>query len=101
MQENKILNKDEIGDKIKRISYEIYEENFNEKSIVICGIENNGTIIAKKVIQELESISKINIEFLSIELDKRNPLKTVKLKDSNIIMKDKSIILRPFFLIIF
>ena len=54
MQENKILNKDEIGDKIKRISYEIYEENFNEKSIVICGIENNGTIIAKKVIQELE-----------------------------------------------
>tara|TARA_B100000749_G_scaffold241578_1_gene201970 strand:- start:220 stop:717 length:498 start_codon:yes stop_codon:yes gene_type:complete len=93
MQENKILNKDEIGDKIKRISYEIYEENFNEKSIVICGIENNGTIIAKKVIQELDSISKINIEFLSIELDKRNPLKTVKLKDSNIIMKDKSIIL--------
>ena len=92
MQENKILNKAEIGDKIKRISYEIYEENFNEKSIVICGIENNGSIIAKKVIQELKSISNLDIEFLSIELDKKTPLKTVQVKDSNIIMKDKSVI---------
>ena len=45
MKKNKILNKQEIEDKIKRISYEIYEENFDNKSIIICGIEKNGSII--------------------------------------------------------
>ncbi len=93
MKENKILNKRQIEDKIKRISYEIYEENFNDESIVICGIEKNGSIIAKKVIKELESICSIKIEFISIALNKKKPLNTVKIKSKKNTIKDKSIIL--------
>lgn len=93
MKENKILNKRQIEDKIKRISYEIYEENFDNESIIICGIENNGSIIAKKVIKELESICSIKIEFISIALNKKKPLNTVEIKTQKIIIKNKPIIL--------
>jgi len=93
MKDNKILDKEQIEEKIKRISYEIYEENFDDKSIIICGIEKNGSIIAKRVIKELKSICNINIEFINISLNKKNPLNTVAIKSSKINIKDKSIIL--------
>ena len=93
MKENKILNKEQIEDKIKRISYEIYEENFDDKSIIICGIEKNGSIIAKRIIKELKSICNINIDFITIELDKQKPLNSIKTKSLKIKIKDKSIIL--------
>jgi len=93
MKDNKILDKEQIEEKIKRISYEIYEENFDDKSIIICGIEKNGSIIAKRVIKELKSICNINIEFINISLNKKNPLNTVAIKSSRINIKDKSIIL--------
>ena len=93
MKEYKILDKKQIEDKIKRISYEIYEENFDDESIIICGIEKNGSIIAKKVIKELESICNIKIEFISVALNKKKPLNTVEIKSKKSIIKDKSIIL--------
>ena len=93
MKEKKILDKEQIQEKIKRISYEIYEENFDDKSILICGIEKNGSIIAKRIIKELESICDIEIEFMSINLNKRKPLNTVEIKSSKNNIKNKSIIL--------
>ena len=93
MRENKILNKEEIQDKIKRISYEIYEENFESKSLIICGIEKNGSEIARKVIKELKSICNIKIEFINISLNKKNPLNSIKIESSKNKIKDKPIIL--------
>ena len=93
MKEKKILDKEQIQEKIKRISYEIYEENFDDKSILICGIEKNGSIIAKKIIKELESICDIKIEFISINLNKKKPLNTVEIKYSKNNIKNKSIVL--------
>ena len=93
MKEKKILDKEQIQEKIKRISYEIYEENFDDKSILICGIEKNGSIIAKRIIKELESICDIKIEFMSINLNKRKPLNNVEIKSSKNNIKNKSIIL--------
>ena len=93
MKEKKILDKEQIQEKIKRISYEVYEENFDDKSILICGIEKNGSIIAKRVIKELESICDINIEFISIDLNKKEPLNTVEIKYSKSNIKNKSIVL--------
>ena len=93
MKEKKILDKEQIQEKIKRISYEIYEESFDDKSILICGIEENGSIIAKKIIKELQSICDIKIEFMSIDLNKRKPLNTVEIKSSKNNIKNKSIVL--------
>ena len=64
MKEKKILDKEQIQEKIKRISYEIYEENFDDKSILICGIEKNGSIIAKKIMKETAAVAS----HLSVDL---------------------------------
>lgn len=93
MKDNKILNKEQIKDKIKRISYEIYEKNFDNEDIIICGIEKNGSVIAKKIINELDYICNINIQFISISLDKKKPLDSVKIKSSKNDIIDKPLIL--------
>ena len=93
MKGNKILNKEQIKDKIKRISYEIYEKNFDNEDIIICGIEKNGSVIAKKIINELDSICNFNIQFISISLDKKKPLDSVKIKSSKNDIIDKALIL--------
>ena len=93
MKDNKILNREQIKDKIKRISYQIYEKNFDNECLVICGIEKNGSVIAKKVIKELESICNFNIQFISISLNKKKPLDSIKIKSSKNEIIDKPIIL--------
>ncbi len=55
MKDNKILNREQIKDKIKRISYQIYEKNFDNECLIICGVEKNGSVIAKKVIQSCKA----------------------------------------------
>ncbi|MGK0323477.1 MAG: pyrimidine operon attenuation protein/uracil phosphoribosyltransferase, partial [Psychroserpens sp.] len=56
---NIILDHQEIQHKIKRIAYQIYECNVDEKDIILAGIEHNGFILAKKLKQTLEKISDI------------------------------------------
>ena len=56
LQENSILSHDQILHKIKRIAYQVYECNVNEKEVIIAGIGNNGFIFAKKLKTVLEEI---------------------------------------------
>ena len=58
-----------------------------------CGIEKNGSVIAKKVIKELESICNFNIQFISISLNKKKPLNSIKIKSSKNEIIDKPLIL--------
>lgn len=43
-----ILDQKQIAHKIKRIAYQIYETNVDEKEVVIAGIMTNGFVLAKK-----------------------------------------------------
>ena len=43
-----ILNKQQIENKILRISFEIIEGNLGANNILLIGLEKNGFIIAKK-----------------------------------------------------
>ena len=52
-----VLNGSQVIQKIKRIAYEIYENNFSEKSIVLAGIDGQGYALAKILEKELKSIS--------------------------------------------
>ncbi len=47
LQENTILTHNEIKHKIKRIAFQIYESNVNEKEIILAGIESNGLCSGK------------------------------------------------------
>ncbi|HXR83186.1 MAG TPA: phosphoribosyltransferase family protein [Hanamia sp.] len=73
-----ILTKEIAYRKLQRMAYEIAEQNINERKIILAGIKENGTIIAKILITYLEEIFKGEIALLEISIDKKNP-KTVSL----------------------
>ena len=69
-----ILTAEQIQQKINRIAYQIYENNYSEKSIVIAGIANRGTILAERLANQLEVISPIKVIRAEVTLNKDNPL---------------------------
>ncbi|MDT0551707.1 phosphoribosyltransferase family protein [Urechidicola vernalis] len=73
-----ILTNEQINHKIKRISFQILEENVNENEIIIAGIAANGFILAKKIKEILEEISSASIVLCEVIIDKKNPLNAIK-----------------------
>ncbi len=73
-----ILDKKQIAHKIKRMAYQVYETNVDEKEVVIAGIMNNGFLLAKKIKVELEKISPIKATLCEVVIDKKHPTKTVE-----------------------
>lgn len=69
----KILDKTQIQQKLNRLAYEVYENNFNEKSLLIVGIEGNGYKVAARLAEKLKEISKIKIQLGKIKIDKNKP----------------------------
>ncbi len=70
--ETRILNKQQIKQKISRIAYEIYENNYLEKKLYVAGIPS-GYKLAGLLVKELKKISPFEIKLLKIELDKDKP----------------------------
>lgn len=73
-----ILDNKQIAHKIKRMAYQIYETNPEEKEVVLAGIKENGFILAKKLKEQVEKISPIKIILCEVDIDKKNPINTVK-----------------------
>tara|TARA_R100000655_G_scaffold19735_1_gene41005 strand:- start:637 stop:1137 length:501 start_codon:yes stop_codon:yes gene_type:complete len=69
-----ILNQDEIKHKIRRIAYQIYESNVDEKEIIIAGIASNGYILAQKLEKELQEISPLKTTLGKVVINKKSPL---------------------------
>lgn len=82
-----ILNNTQINHKIKRIAYQIYENNVDVKSIIIAGIANNGYLFAQKLKTDIELISTIKVTLCKVEINKKQPLNTVK---TSLLPKDYS-----------
>jgi pyrimidine operon attenuation protein / uracil phosphoribosyltransferase len=72
-QKNQVLNASQVNQKIKRIAYEIYENNFREKVVVMAGIDGQGYMLAQVLSKELESISQIKSLTVKVSLDKLAP----------------------------
>ncbi len=73
-----ILDKKQIAHKLKRIAYQIYEANIDEKEVIIAGIMDNGFILAKKLKTILEKISPISVKLCKVAIDKKNPILPIK-----------------------
>lgn len=91
--ENIILDKKQIDHKIRRIAYQIYENNVSEKEVIIAGIYENGYLFAQKIKKAVENISPIKVTMCKVLIDKKtptNPITTsLKLEE----YKNKSIVL--------
>ena len=69
----KILDTLQIQQKLDRLAYEVYENNFEEKELLVVGIEGNGYKIAAHLCKRLKTISPIKITLGKIALDKNKP----------------------------
>jgi len=85
-----ILDKNVTEKKMQRMAYEILENNMDENYIVLAGIHESGSVVARTIQKLLAGISDIRTEMITITLDKRSP-KEVKL-DKNLDFNDKVII---------
>ena len=72
----KLLDQRQIKQKIKRLAIEIMEHNFDEKELILAGINNNGVGFANLLYQELKSMSDLTIHLTRIKLSPANPLST-------------------------
>ena len=89
----KILEQDQIDKIIKRIAYQILENNSEELEIFLIGIKNNGYILAELIYHQLKQISNLNITLYSIQINKKDPLKRIEHNFDLKKMKNKSIVL--------
>ncbi len=68
-----ILDTQDIENRLVRLAFQIYEENFEETEINICGIQGRGFILAEKIAKQLEKISPLKVNLTAIEIDKLHP----------------------------
>jgi pyrimidine operon attenuation protein/uracil phosphoribosyltransferase len=73
-QKNYILNSEVAKRKLRRMAFEIAENNADAESLIIAGINGNGEVIAKTIIKELKQIINIPVQFLLIIINKKQVL---------------------------
>jgi pyrimidine operon attenuation protein/uracil phosphoribosyltransferase len=73
MDKNYILSPEAAAKKLKRMAYEILENNFDEKELILAGILEKGLVIARNIQSILQEISGLSIELLTINLNKDKP----------------------------
>ena len=93
MQKKKILENTQILNKIKRISLQIIESNLESSKLIICGIEKNGVLLAQKICAELNQITKKNIIFCKIKINKSNPTENIQLSINKEVCENQSIVI--------
>ncbi len=93
-EKNLVLEDAQVRQKIRRMAYEIYENNFSEKVIVLAGVDGQGYALAQLLTKEIASISALEVITVKVSLDKESPQKnevTLDVPLEN--LKKKSVIL--------
>ncbi|HLY68877.1 MAG TPA: phosphoribosyltransferase family protein [Puia sp.] len=73
MERNYILNQEVSQRKMLRMAYEILENNYEENELILAGIRESGSVIARNIQHLLHEIKDISTELLMISLDKKFP----------------------------
>jgi pyrimidine operon attenuation protein/uracil phosphoribosyltransferase len=91
--EKNVLDKEAINRKLRRMALEVAEQNIDEKHIVIAGIAGNGEVVADCLVRELKNWAAFDIESITIQLNKKDPLqvsfnRTIDFENKVIIVVD-------------
>ena len=89
----KILDSNQINQKILRLSWQVFEDNFSEKEIVLVGIGEQGLLIAEQVKFHLNTISKLKTTVFIIDVDRDKPFNKVSTELTENYYKNKVIVL--------
>lgn len=87
-----ILSSHQTGQKIRRIAFEIYEQNFEETGIIIAGIAGEGYAFAKRLAGELVDISPLNVELIELRFDKHVHYQSPILFDREVDVENQTVI---------
>jgi pyrimidine operon attenuation protein/uracil phosphoribosyltransferase len=69
-----ILDNNQVCQKINRIAYQIVEDNYTEKEVVVVGIAKKGFLFASKLVEQIETISSIKLTLTELKINKESPL---------------------------
>lgn len=73
MARNYILDQETANRKLTRMAYEVMENNSEENRLIIAGIRENGTVIARNIERILKEISSMELLFVTVTLNKKQP----------------------------
>ena len=88
-----ILTAEQAKLSIRRIAYQIYEDNTNEKRLVIAGVMSNGNQVAKSIAKVLRSISDIEVIDCKIHIDKKNPQNKIQTSIDTTVYENHSVVI--------
>ncbi|HWJ91620.1 MAG TPA: phosphoribosyltransferase family protein [Flavisolibacter sp.] len=92
-EKNHVLDREAINRKLRRMALEVAEQNIDESHIVIAGIAGNGQVVADSLVRELKNWASFQIESITIQLNKKDPLqasfdRTIDFENKVIIVVD-------------
>ena len=90
-QKTRILNQEQIALKLKRMAFQIWERNNDENEIILIGVEQSGRILANALAALLHEISHLKVTVCSIVINKKDPLATPAIIETNV--TGKSVVL--------
>lgn len=68
-----ILTPEQVEQKIRRIAFEVYENNFDETGLVLAGVAGQGYRFATRLADYLRTISALEVELVQLTIDKSAP----------------------------
>ena len=88
-----ILTSKQAEHRIRRIAYQIYEDNTKEDQVIIAGVVANGNQVAESIAKILRSISDLEVIDCQIQVNKKNPHAEIQTSINQSVYKNCSVII--------
>lgn len=72
MQPTTILSAVQTEQRIQRLAWQLYEDNYNESEILLVGILQNGYPLAQRIAAVLKQIAPFQVHLFSLKIDKHS-----------------------------
>jgi pyrimidine operon attenuation protein/uracil phosphoribosyltransferase len=71
-----LLDHDNIMQKLKRLAYQLAEDLYGEKEIILFGIKNNGYLLAAELAKKINDIGALKVSLYALTINKKAPHNT-------------------------
>lgn len=88
-----LLKHHEIVLKLERIAWQIAEEFYGEKRIILIGLRSRGYKVAQHIHGHLEKISQMDVELIELIINKKAALSSTVSLDQDIDLKNTAVVL--------
>lgn len=68
-----LLNSRQVQQRIDRLAYQVFEDNFERDEVIVAGIANSGFVMAERLCAALAKICQLRIRLIRLEVDKETP----------------------------